>query len=193
MDKIQFLNPISGTMLCDKAGTVEGNALLVDISLKASAGRNITVNGLKATDNGGIYTIKYPLTAYENKLVALDVESDDTAEATIYRLKDASMKYRLSLDDNLWFFQDIAKNNYKSIFENPYLKLMKDMNDKYGTKVHTNIYYFGSNLSCRTNSTEGGFNLSQFPDKYKGDFAILAEAVDNAVAKWDGVTESSYK
>ena len=31
------------------------------------------------------------------------------------------------------------------------------------------------------------------PDKYKDEFAILAEAVDNAVAKWDDVTESSYK
>lgn len=30
-------------------------------------------------------------------------------------------------------------------------------------------------------------------DAYKADFAILAEAVDNALAKWDGVTESSYK
>ena len=28
---------------------------------------------------------------------------------------------------------------------------------------------------------------------YDADFAILAEAVDNAVAKWDDVTESSYK
>ena len=30
-------------------------------------------------------------------------------------------------------------------------------------------------------------------DAYKADFAIFAEAVDNALAKWDGVTESSYK
>ena len=29
--------------------------------------------------------------------------------------------------------------------------------------------------------------------EYKADFAILAEAVDNAVAKWDDVTPSSYK
>ena len=29
--------------------------------------------------------------------------------------------------------------------------------------------------------------------EYKADFNILAEAVDNAVAKWDDVTQSSYK
>ena len=113
MEKIKFLTPISGTMLCDKAGTIEGDALLVNITLKASANRKITINGLETKDNGGYYTIKFPLTAYENKLVARDEETGDTTEATIYRLKDASMKYRLSLDDNIWFFQDIAKNNYK--------------------------------------------------------------------------------
>ena len=167
MEKIKFLTPINGTMLCDKAGTIEGDALLVDITLKASPNRKITINGLETIDNGGFYTIKFPLTAYENKLVARDTETGDTTEATIYRLKDASMKYRLSLDDNIWFFQDIAKNNYKSIFENPYLKLMKDMNDKYGTKVHANIYY------CTPKN--GGFNLSQFPDKYKSEWEEASE------------------
>jgi len=162
MEKIRFLTPIDGTMLCDKAGITDKNALLVDITLKAAPGRRITVNGLKTTDNAGYYTIKYPLTAYENKLIARDTESGDYTEATIYRLKDASMKYRLSLDDNIWFFQDIVKNNYKSLFDNPYLGLMKEMNEKYGTKVHANIYYCCPEF--------GTFNLSQFPDKYKGEF-----------------------
>lgn len=167
MDRISFLTPINGTMVCDKAGIIEGDALIVDITIKASAGRKITVNGLKTTDNGGYYTVKFPLTAYENKLVARDTETGDIAEATIYRLKDASMKYRLSLDDNIWFFQDIAKNNYKSVFENPYLRLMKDMNCKYGTKVHANIYY------CTPR--DGGFTLNQFPDRYKGEFEEASE------------------
>ncbi len=167
MANIQFLTPLSGTMVCDKAGTIEGDALLIDVTLKSAANRKITINGLETTDNGGYYTIKFPLTAYENKLVARDTETGDTAEATIYRLKDASMKYRLSLDDNVWFFHDIAKNNYKSIFENPYLKILKDMYDKYGNKSHVNIYYCCSEF--------GGFNLSQFPDKYKSEFEEASE------------------
>ena len=167
MANIQFLTPISGTMVCDKAGIIDKDALLIDITLKSFAGRNITVNGLPTQDNGGFYTIKFPLTAYENKLVARDELSGDYTEATIYRLKDASMKYRLSLDDNIWFFQDIAKNNYKSIFENPYLKLLKDMYVKYGNKSHLNIYYCCPEF--------GGFNLTQFPDKYKSEFEEASE------------------
>lgn len=179
MDKIKFLTPIDGTMLCDKAGIIEKDALLVDITLKASANRHITVNGIEATDNGGYYTAKVPLTAYENKLVARDTETGDTTEATIYRLKNASMKYRLSFDDNIWFLQDIAQNNYASIFENPYLKLMKDMYEKYGTKSHVNLYYCSSEFASgrtpdHTAHTEN-FSLSQFPDKYKGEFEKASE------------------
>jgi len=179
MENIKFLTPINGTMLCDKAGTIDKDALLVDITLKASAGRPITVNGFKTADNGGYYTVKIPLNAYENKLVARDEETGDYTEATIFRLKDASMKYRLSLDDNIWFLQDIAQKNYKSIFENPYLRLMKDMNDKYGAKVHANIYYCCSEFSSKRNpgySTHSeNFSLSQFPDKYKGEFEEASE------------------
>ena len=167
MEKIQFLTPIDGTMVCDKAGMIDKDALLIDITLHACAGRKITINGLETTDHGGYYTIKFPLTAYENKLIALDEETGDTTEATIYRLKDASMKYRLSFDDNIWFMQDIAKNNYKSLFENPYLKLIKDMNDKYGTKMHINLYYCCSEF--------GGFNLAQFPDKYKSEWEDVSD------------------
>ena len=167
METIQFLTPISGTMVCDKAGIIDKDALLIDITLRASAGRKITINGLETIDNAGYYTVKFPLTAYENKLVARDTETGETTEATIYWLKDASMKYRLSLDDNIWFLQDIAKNNYKSLFENPYLALLKRMNDKYGAKVHANIYYCCSEF--------GGFNLSQFPDKYKSEWEEASE------------------
>ena len=174
MDKIKFLTPIDGTMVCDKAGIIDNDALLIDITLKASAGRRITVNGLETTDNGGFYTVKMPLTAYQNKLVARDTETGDTAEATIYRLKNASMKYRLSLDDNIECFKEIAENNYKSIFDQPYLRLMKDLNVKYGTKVHANIYYCCSEFSTES-SPKGSFNLSQFPDKYKGEFEEASE------------------
>lgn len=167
MEQIKLLTPIDGTMVCDKAGVIDKGALLIDITLKASAGRHITVNGLDTKDNGGYYTAKIPLTAYENRLIARDTETGDTTEATVYRLKDASMKFRLSLDDNIWFFQDIAKNNYRSIFENPYLGLLKDMNDKYGNKSHVNIYYCCSEF--------GGFNLSQFPDKYKSEWEEASE------------------
>jgi len=69
--------------------------------------------------------------------------------------------YRLSVDDNIWFLRDIANHpEYTSLFDNPYLKLYKSIHDKYGTKVHMNIYY-----------ETDGFNLTQMPDRFKDEWA----------------------
>lgn len=69
------------------------------------------------------------------------------------------MKYRFSIEDNIWVFQDLAEKNYSSIFENQYLGFLKSLHDEFGTKVHLNVFY----------ETEG-FNLSQMPDKYKSEW-----------------------
>lgn len=70
--------------------------------------------------------------------------------------------YRLSVDDVIWAFQDIAQHSeYTSIFDNPFFALYKRVHDVYGTKVHMNIYY---------ETVEKDFNLSMFPDKYKNEW-----------------------
>lgn len=67
--------------------------------------------------------------------------------------------YRFSLDDNIWVFRDIARNNYKSIFENDYLALLKSIHEEFGTKIQLNVYF-----------ETDGFVLSQMPDKYKSEW-----------------------
>lgn len=69
--------------------------------------------------------------------------------------------YRLSVDDVILAFKDIAEQGYASIFENPFFALYKRVHDAYGTKVHMNIYY---------QTVDGSFNLSMFPDTYKGEW-----------------------
>ena len=69
------------------------------------------------------------------------------------------LKFRFSVDDNIWFLKDIANNNYKSIFENEYLNFYKYLHDTYNVKIQFNIFY------C----TEG-FNLSQMTDSYKEEW-----------------------
>ncbi|HEY8389768.1 MAG TPA: hypothetical protein VIL26_02260 [Clostridia bacterium] len=69
------------------------------------------------------------------------------------------MNFRFSVDDNIWFFQDLAKNNYSSIFENSYLALYKRLHEKYNIKVQLNLFYQFED-----------FNLSQMPDRYKQEW-----------------------
>lgn len=69
------------------------------------------------------------------------------------------MYYRFSVDDNIWFLRDLSFGHYSSIFEHPYLKVYKDLHDRYGAKFQLNIYY----------ETEG-FDLSQMTDKFKTEW-----------------------
>ena len=73
-------------------------------------------------------------------------------------------KYRFSIDDNIWVFKDLARNNYSSIFENNYLDLLKSVHERFGTKIQLNIYY-----------ETDGFNLSEMPDRYKGEWESVSD------------------
>lgn len=85
--------------------------------------------------------------------------------------KNASLRriYRLSLDDNTWFLQDLARNvdRYQSMFDNPYLGFFREVHTCYGTKVHANIYF-----ECLEH---GGFRFTEMPDRYRAEWAANAD------------------
>lgn len=166
---IKFIDPIDGVMVSNTAGKLNGNSLKIEVTLKARPHRHILVNGVQAVYNDGLYKANINLDSYQNTLEAIDMESGEKEKVIVYWLKNAHKKYRLMLDDNIWCLQDIAKNadKYKSIFENPYLKLYKDVHDQFGTKVHIHIYYQCPEL--------GGFDLTQMPDKYKSEWQANAD------------------
>lgn len=161
---MKFIKPVDGDMLNNLSGKLSGNSLEILVRLQAEEGRCIKINGIPACYEAGEYTAKVLIDGYRNTIEAVDAESGCKTKIGIYWLKKAAGKYRLSVDDNIWFLQDIAKNagTYKSIFDNPYLSVYKSVHDKYGTKVHLNIYY-----EC---PEFGGFNLTQMPDKFKSEW-----------------------
>ena len=81
-------------------------------------------------------------------------------------------KFRLSSDDNILFLQDINKNKdeYASVFENPYLAMYKKAHDDFGAKVHLNIFYEFIPNSCDFSSEREYFNLSMMTDKFRDEF-----------------------
>jgi len=113
-----------------------------------------------------LYEAVINLDGYRNTVTAKDENSGDESEIVIYWLKGGTGKYRISIDDNIWFLRDLTRNSnvYKSLFDNPYLKVYKDVHDKYGTKFHFNLFY-----------QTDGFNLSQMTDKYKSEWQANAD------------------
>lgn len=74
--------------------------------------------------------------------------------------KGKKMKtFCFTVDDNIRFFKEIMENDYKSIFDHPYLAVYKRLHLKFNLKVQLNLFYEMQD-----------FNLSLFSDKYKTEW-----------------------
>ncbi|MDY5016076.1 MAG: hypothetical protein SO063_08450 [Eubacteriales bacterium] len=167
---MRLLLPHENAMLSDAAGVRLPDALAVDCVLIAEPGHRILLSGTPAKEAGpGRYLARANLTGYRNVLTLTDETAGETAEAVLFWVPRATGMYRLSLDDNIWNLQDIARHadTYRSIFDNPYLGLMKEVHDRFGTKILMNIYY-----EC---PEHGGFTLSEMPDKFRDEFRANAD------------------
>ena len=75
--------------------------------------------------------------------------------------KNSYKRFRTYIDDHSFFFRDILKKNYKSIFDCFYLAKLRQLHRDFGAKI---------NLNCFNTTPERDFRLSMFPDKYKSEF-----------------------
>ncbi len=162
----EFHFPRDGVMLTYTAGErVENDNLKIKVIFLASDNRKLTLNGQPMENSThGIYRAFITLENFKTNLKIVDTESNEEWTADVFFLRKGYKKYRFSLDDNIWFLQNLNENKdvYKSMFEDPYLALLKSIHDKYGSKFHINIYY--------ETPRHGGFNLSQMTDKYKDEW-----------------------
>ena len=45
------------------------------------------------------------------------------------------------IDDTIWVFRDLTRKRPASLFDNPFMKMLKGAHDKYGMKVQLNVFY----------------------------------------------------
>jgi hypothetical protein len=159
--ELGIIAPIDGDMLTEYDGTVTSKGLKTTFRITAPDGARIRVNGVTAAKKGNEYHADVLLREYNNEIEIRETKSGKHQIINVYWLKNFTNRYRLSLDDNIWFLKDISDNSsrYNSIFENPYMGFLKEIHDDFGTKVHINIYY-----------QTDGFNLSQMTDKFKSEW-----------------------
>ena len=161
---ISFISPIEGDMLHGKDGEVINGALETIVSVNARKGSSISINGEVATTIEDVFIAKLSFKNYKNTIEALDNHTGEKKTITVYWLPNFANKYRLSIDDNIWFLRDLRKDNPASLFDNAYLAFLKDVHDTYGTKIHLNLFY----------QTEG-FDLSELSDQYKAEWKANAD------------------
>lgn len=156
---MRFIEPLDGTMLL----FTEGQRPAVRCAVEAGAGERVSINGVPCRAAGTRHEAELPLAAGRTELIATS-DAGGRARSEVFRLAAPQKTYRLSLDDNIWFLQDLARNqgSYRSLFDNPYLGMYRDFHEKYGTKVHINVYN-----EC---PEHGGFALKEMPDKYRAEW-----------------------
>jgi hypothetical protein len=154
---VRITEPVNGAILNRNDGEETANALAIVVRGTAASGP-VTLNGAAVPVRDGRFEARLSLTKPETRITAAAGSSRDAV--TVLWDRRSLRRYRFSIDDNILFLKDIAQHpEYKSIFDNSYLAMWRDLHRKYGTKFHFNIYY-----------ETDGFNLSQMPDRFRPEW-----------------------
>jgi hypothetical protein len=160
--QVRFTTPIHGDILNRHDGRETRSGLSVVVRGRCPSDAPVTVNDVAASVRGREFTATVCLSARETELCAAGAGSSDTI--TVLYDRNSFKRYRFSLDDNVWFLRDIARDRPRSIFDNPYMALWRRLHQQYGARINCNIYY-----QC------DGFNLSMMPDAYRGEWQDNAD------------------
>ncbi len=162
---LNFLSPIDGDVVFEELdGVLENGVLTVPLTLSAKENSTVMVNGITATETEpGVYSVQLPINAYRTEVCATCQETAEEQKITLFWFKGGYKTYRIGVDDVIMSLQNIYnhRDEYKSIFEDPFFALYRELHDKYGTHTHMHIYY---------ETVDKSFNLSMFPDTYKQEF-----------------------
>jgi hypothetical protein len=164
---LRIEEPVHGAVLNRRQGQTVDGGLKIRVSGAAPVRDAVTVNGAPAQRAGTSFGGELVLRQKETEIVALAQGSFGRQEHRIRVLWDqhSQPRYRFSIDDNSFFLRDIAQKKYASLFDCFYLKGLRELHSKYGARFVLNIYY----------TTDDGFELPQFPDRYKGEWRDNAD------------------
>lgn len=182
-----FLSPIDGDVLMSvEDGFVKDEKLITTVQIRSQKNQRILINDVLAKEQDGNYLAEISLSKRKNLITAKNLDSGESIEIIVYWFKNAYKTYRLGVDDVIWCFENVYKNQdvYSSIFEDPFLNIFKRLHDKFGTFVHMHLFY---------QNEDGSFNLSMFPDKYKNEFKANSDWLKFTFHSKSEFPDSPYK
>jgi hypothetical protein len=164
---IQITEPFHGAVLNHRHGEQTPDGLRIEVRGQAPLRARVSVNGQPARWAGH---------AFVGEVVLCDAEADIVAEAEgvggaaehcvrVVWDRRSRPRYRFAIDDNSFFLRDIAQHEYASLFDCFYLRGLRDLHERYGTKFVLNCYY----------TTGDDFSLPDVPDRYRGEWEANAD------------------
>ena len=197
---VRITAPYDGDILNRHDGTVTPQGLEILVRGEAPEGREVSVvcEGTeggrptarveaRASRDGLGFEARVVLQGKYNIVWASDGES--RASARVLWDRGSVPRYRFSIDDNILFLKDLAQGDYGSLFDHWYLAFWKSLHKRYGTKVHINIYYQTDESVCAS----GRFDLSQMPDRYKGEWRDNSDWLRLTFHAWQNKPDRPYK
>jgi hypothetical protein len=159
---LRIEEPFHGAILNRRQGQEVDGGLKIRVLGNASLGDEVTVNGSPAQRIGTGFQSELVLRHKDTEIIAVSNGIFGQQEHKIRVVWDqySQPRYRFSIDDNSFFLRDIAQKNYTSLFDCFYLKGLRELHAKYGTRFVLNIYY----------TTGDDFELPKFPDRYKSEW-----------------------
>lgn len=178
--------PLEGDVLHARDGIQTAEGLTFTAKVIAPAGCRLTINDIEAIEEDGLYAATLIFRDYRNMLQIKDHSTGEQLSYPVYWASQFAGKYRLSIDDNIRFMQDIAEheNSYSSIFDNAYLNGLRQLHQRYGTKVHLNLFYM---------TVDGNFSLSSFPAKFKEEWAAQSDWIRLSFHAYQEFPDAPYK
>lgn len=158
---VKITEPFHGAVLNRRYGKQTADGLTICVSGQCQAGDRVTVNGLPARVEGTRFDADVVLREQETDLVAVAQGSNGKDGVRVVWDRCGEPRYRFQIDDNAFFLRDITQKNYASLFDCHYLKILRDLHDKYGAKFTLNTFY---------RTVEGDFEMPRFPDRYKSEW-----------------------
>ncbi len=182
---LKIEEPFHGAVLNHRHGKVVDRGLAIRVSGKAPAGDRVMVGGKEAERQGEKFTAEVVLRDRETNITATSKGASGRHENRVRVVWDRHSfpRYRFSIDDNSFFLRDIFQKNYGSLFDCFYMAILRDLHKKYGAKFTINIYY----------TTEDGFDISQFPDRYKPEWRDCAHWLKLAFHAYANMPNRPYQ
>ncbi len=164
---LRIEEPFHGAIVNHRYGVQSEDGIALTVTGQAPPYGSVTVNGVPAKVSSGRFRCEVEVTQPEQDITAVYNGSYGHQEHTVRVVWDrySRPRYRFAIDDNIYCLRDVARNGYRSLFDCCYFAMLRNLHRQYGTKFALNIYY-----EC-----EDGFQITEFPDRYRGEFEENAD------------------
>lgn len=164
---LKIQEPWHGDVLNRRHGQEVEGGLKICVRGQAPLGDPVKVNGIPAVRAGNEFRCQIVVKEKDTDMVA---SSEGNMGRYEHRVrvrwdKNSFPRYRFCIDDNIFFLRDITQKGYGSLFDCFYLDMLRKLHAKYGARFMLNIFY----------SSGDDFNLTQFPERYRGEWKDNAD------------------